>query len=186
MLTINDVEKYKFGSAMFGYSRADVDKFASLVVESMQHYVDEIEALKKRIAGAEAEIERYRASEATLRDSIVLAQKSHDEIIGNAQKEAENILAAARVKTVELAAKHAEVTAARERFEYEFYGLLKGFIQTLAAPRYRRLCRGIEGRGRRAFIRRACIPGGESSLEPVDQNRVPAGIHHWSLAKCHQ
>ena len=133
MLTINDVEKYKFGSAMFGYSRADVDKFESLVVESMQHYVDEIEALKKRIAGAEAEIERYRASEATLRDSIVLAQKSHDEIIGNAQKEAENILAAARVKTVELAAKHAEVTAARERFEYEFYGLLKGFIQTLEA-----------------------------------------------------
>ncbi len=133
MLTINDVEKYKFGSAMFGYSRSDVDEFASLVVESLQHYVDEIEALKKRIAGAEAEIERYRASEATLRDSIVLAQKSRDEIIGNAQKEAENILAAARVKTVELTAKHAEVTAARERFEYEFYGLLKGFIQTLEA-----------------------------------------------------
>ena len=133
MLTINDVEKYKFGSAMFGYSRADVDKFASLIVESLQHYVDEIEALKKRVAGTEAEIERYRASEATLRDSIVLAQKSHDEIIGNAQKEAENILATARVKTVELTAKHAEVTAARERFEYEFYGLLKGFIQVLEA-----------------------------------------------------
>jgi len=133
MLTINDVEKYKFGSAMFGYSRADVDKFASLVVESLQHYVDEIEALKKRVAGTEAEIERYRASEATLRDSIVLAQKSRDEIIGNAQKEAENILAAARIAAVEMTAKHAEVTAARERFEYEFYGLLKGFIQTLEA-----------------------------------------------------
>jgi cell division initiation protein len=133
MLTINDVEKYKFGSAIFGYSRADVDEFASLVVEALQHYVDEIEALKKQVASTEAELERHRASEATLRDSIVLAQKSRDEIIANAQKEAENILAAARVKTVEMTAKHAEVTAARQRFEYEFYGLLKGFVQTLEA-----------------------------------------------------
>jgi len=133
MLTINDVEKYKFGSAIFGYSRADVDEFSSLVVEALQHYVDDIEALKKQLAGTEAELERHRASEATLRDSIVLAQKSRDEIIANAQKEAENILAAARVKTVEMSAKHAEVTAARQRFEYEFYGLLKGFIQTLEA-----------------------------------------------------
>ena len=133
MLTINDVEKYKFGSAIFGYSRADVDEFASLVVEALQHYVDEIEALKKQVVSTEVELERYRASEATLRDSIVLAQKSRDEIIANAQKEAENILAAARVKTVEMTAKHAEVTAARERFEYEFYGLLKGFIQVLEA-----------------------------------------------------
>ncbi len=131
MLTINDVEKYKFGSAMFGYSRADVDEFVSLVVDTLQHHVEEIEALKRQLADIQVELERYRASEGTLRDSIVLAQKSRDEIVANAQKEAENILAEARVKAVAMNAKHAEIQAARERFEYEFYGLLKGFIEAL-------------------------------------------------------
>jgi cell division initiation protein len=131
MLTINDVEKYRFGSAMFGYSRADVDEFVSLVVDTLQHQVEQIELLKKQLADVQSELERYRASEGTLRDSIVLAQKSRDEIVANAQKEAENILAEARVKAVEMNAKHAEIQAARERFEYEFYGLLKGFIEAL-------------------------------------------------------
>ena len=93
--------------------------------------MDEIERLKRKLAEAEAEIQRNRANEDTLRNSIILAQKSHDEIIGNARQEAENILKQARLQSVELTSRAAEISSERERFEYEFYGLLSGFIRML-------------------------------------------------------
>jgi DNA repair exonuclease SbcCD ATPase subunit len=133
MLTINDVENYKFGSAMFGASRADVEEFVAQVAAGLQEHVDEIERLKRKLADAEAEIQRNRANEDTLRNSIMLAQKSHDEIISSARHEAENILKEARLQGVELNSRAAEISAERERFEYEFYGLLTGFIHALEA-----------------------------------------------------
>lgn len=131
MLTINDVEKYKFGTSVFGFSRADVEEFVSQVVETLQHYVEEIERLKKEQAKSESEIESFRANEETLRNTIVMAQKSRDEIIAMAHREAEIILREARLSVVELNTQHVRLTAERERFEFEFYGLLKGFLQML-------------------------------------------------------
>ncbi len=133
MLTINDVENYKFGSAMFGASKADVEEFVALVSAGLQEHVDEIERLKRKLADAEAEIQRNRANEDTLRNSIILAQKSHDEIISGARHEAENIVKEARLQSVELNSRASEIAAERERFEYEFYGLLTGFIHALEA-----------------------------------------------------
>ncbi len=100
MLTINDVENYKFGSAMFGVSRADVEEFTAKMVEALQEHVDEIERLKRKLAECEADIQRNRANEETLRNSIMLAQKSHDEIIANARHEAENIVKEARLQSI--------------------------------------------------------------------------------------
>ena len=131
MLTINDVENYKFGSAMFGVSRADVEEFTAKMVEALQEHVDEIERLKRKLAECEADIQRNRANEETLRNSIMLAQKSHDEIIANARHEAENIVKEARLQSIELNSRASEIAAERERFEYEFYGLLSGFIRML-------------------------------------------------------
>ncbi len=131
MLTINDVENYKFGSAMFGVSKADVEEFVALVAAALQEHVDEIERLKHKIAECEADIQRNRDNEETLRNSIMLAQKSHDEIIANARHEAENIVKEARLQSIELNSRASEIASERERFEYEFYGLLTGFIRML-------------------------------------------------------
>jgi len=96
MLTINDIEKTRFGTSLFGYSRAEVDGFLEEVLATIQAHVEETQDLKKRLAEAEAAIAVHKANEDTLKNSIVLAQKSHDEIVAAAHREADNIIGEAR------------------------------------------------------------------------------------------
>jgi cell division initiation protein len=135
MLTINDVERTKFGSSLFGYSRAEVDEFVDEVLATLQSHVEELENLKKRVAEADAAIELHRANEDTLKSSIVLAQKSHDEIVAAAHHEAENIIKEAQLKSVQVSADYAQLRADRERFEFEFHVLLRAFLDRLEAQR---------------------------------------------------
>lgn len=148
MLTINDVEKVKFGTSLFGYSRAEVDEFLDEVLATLQSNVEELENLKKRIAEAEAAIGLHRANEDTLRNSIVLAQKSHDEIIAGAHREAEAIIREAQLKSVQVSADYARLQADRERFEFEFHALLRAFLDRLEAHRPElRTASGLSGSG---------------------------------------
>lgn len=135
MLTINDIERVKFGSSLFGYSRAEVDEFLDEVLATLQSHVEEIENLKRRVAEAEAAIELHRANEDTLKSSIVLAQKSHDEIVAAAHREAENIIKEAQLRAVQVNADFAQLQADRERFEIEFHALLRAFMDRLETHR---------------------------------------------------
>ncbi len=135
MLTINDIEKTRFGTSLFGYSRAEVDGFLEEVLATIQAHVEETQDLKKRLAEAEAAIAVHKANEDTLKNSIVLAQKSHDEIVAAAHREAENIIEEARLKSVQMGADFAQLQADRERFEYEFHALLRAFLDRLEARR---------------------------------------------------
>jgi len=130
-LTINDAEKAVFRGGLFGYNKRDVENFRFEVVETLQHFVEEVNALKKEIQKLTEELERYRATENLLKESVILAQKSHDEIVANAQQRADNLIKAAELKALEIKRELSELSSEKERFEYEFYGLLKGFMERL-------------------------------------------------------
>ena len=130
-LTINDVEKISFPHGFFGYRRASVEDFRREVSDVLQDLVDDISRLKKEIERLEAELEKYRASEKLLQESVILAQKSHDQIIAAAREDAEIVLREARLKAVELSREVGTLSAERERFAYEFHALLKGFLERL-------------------------------------------------------
>jgi len=132
-LTINDAEKASFRSALFGYNKRDVENFRGEVVETLQQYVDELSALKKEIQMLTEEIEGFRAKEDLVKESVILAQKSHDEIVANAQRRADNIIKEAELKALEIKRELSELSSEKERFEYEFYGLLRGFMERLTA-----------------------------------------------------
>jgi len=174
MLTINDVEKFKFGTSMFGYSRADVEEFVAMVVDTLQQHLEEIERLKKELAQAEAGLQNYRASEETLRNSIMMAQKSRDEIVAASRREAELIVQEAQLKAVEFNAQIAQLAADRERFEFEFHGLLKGFLEMLEA-RNPRLARGSEqlSAGRQPPVAHAEGPAADQSSEIAFPEELP-------------
>lgn len=130
-LTINDVEKISFPGGFFGYRRAVVEDFRADVVETLQEMVDEMARLKKEMELLKSELDKYRATEKLLQESVILAQKSHDEIVAAARQEAQNILQEARLKAVELSRELGTLSAERERFAYEFHALLKGFLERL-------------------------------------------------------
>ncbi len=134
-LTINDVEKIDFPGGLFGYSKKDVEAFRKDVLETLRAYVDEISELKKEIKRLNEELERYKASENLLKESVILAQKTREEIIASARKEAEILVKEAQDRAKEVARDIAQIESERERFEFEFYGLLKGFMEKLEARR---------------------------------------------------
>lgn len=134
-LTVNDVEKLSFGGGIFGYRKDEVEEFRQEVIETLRSYVDEISRLQKEIKELKDELQKYEASEELLKQSVILAQKTRDEIIASARKEAENIVERARLEVEEISRSMAELEAERERFEFEFYGLLKGFIELLEKRR---------------------------------------------------
>ncbi len=134
-LTINDVEKVAFSGGLFGYRKREVEEFKQLVVETLRKQVEEITSLRKEINHLQEQIDRYKASEDLVKESVILAQKNRDETIANARKEAENIIKSAELKVLEVSRELGALKAERERFEFEFYGLLRGFLDRLDALR---------------------------------------------------
>lgn len=132
MLTPLDVENVEFPKRMFGgYDPDAVLEFLDDIVKTLVGHIDEKKKLDERVARLTEEVESFRAREKLVSESVQLAQETRDNVIQAAKKEAENILKEARLEEIKLKHELAGLIADREGFEFEFYGLLKGFILKL-------------------------------------------------------
>jgi cell division initiation protein len=130
-LTPLDVENTKFRTALGGYNRSEVEQFQIRVSQALEGQLNEIRQLQQRIKTMEDEISRYRESEELLRNSVMLAQKTCDELIASARKRATLIQDEALAEGNVIKHQFAELRSQREQFEYAFHGLLTGFINRL-------------------------------------------------------
>lgn len=173
-LTINDVEKVAFPGGFFGYQRGAVEDFRHDVAEALQELIEEIDRLKKDVERLNAELDKYRATEKLLQESVILAQKSHDQIVAAARQDAANILQEARLKAVELSRELGVLSAERERFAYEFHALLRGFLERLEhnQPDLAAGLTPATGSGEESAEPQPAPPlrGGETTVEPAVQS----------------
>jgi DivIVA domain-containing protein len=130
-LTPLDAEKARFRQAFRGYARDDVESFRTAVVSALEGQIARIEELTARVAELEKQLKRYRESEELLKDSVVLAQRTCDELIAAAHKRADAIKNDARSEGQRIRLELSELRAQREQFEYAFHGLLSGFLHRL-------------------------------------------------------
>jgi DivIVA domain-containing protein len=131
MLTPLDAEGVKFRNAFSGYDRNEVEQFRMRVIQALEEHIAQAESLRLRNAGLEEQLARYHESEELLNKSVVLAQRTADELIAAAHQRADSIVQAARLEGESIRRGLAELRSQREQFEYAFYGLLTGFIQRL-------------------------------------------------------
>jgi cell division initiation protein len=131
MLTPLDVDNAKFRGALSGYARGEVEQFRARVIQALEDYIAQIETHRTRIAELEAQLARYRESEELLKNSVVLAQRTADELIAAAHQRADSVIRAAQLEGETVRRSMGELRAQREQFEYEFHGLLSGFIHRL-------------------------------------------------------
>lgn len=147
MLTPLDVENVEFPKRMFGgYDPEAVHEFLDDIVKSLISHIDEKKRLDERIARMTEEIESYKAREKLVSESVQLAQETREQVVQAAKKEAENILKEARLEEIKLKHELAGLIADKEGFEYEFYGLLKGFLLKLE-NRNPALAKNADGEG---------------------------------------
>ncbi len=94
-LTVIEIESKKFRKRLRGYDPQAVDAFIQEVAIHYEELLTENHRMREELIGLREEVQRYRTIENTLKESLVLAQRSADETRHNAHKEAELILSQA-------------------------------------------------------------------------------------------
>ncbi len=136
-LTPLDAEKFEFQAGFRGYDRNQVEQFRAMVVQALEGHIHEAVQFKRRIEDLDEKLAGFKGNEDLIRNSMVLAQKTGEDVVANAREEAEMIKARAQADCQELRNELARLRAEREEFEYSFHGLLSGFLRRLeqANPR---------------------------------------------------
>jgi cell division initiation protein len=119
VLTPMDIHNKEFSRSFRGYDEDEVDQFLDNIVDDFEKlYKENIEA-KERINTLKAQIDQYRTMEKTLKDTLVTAQKTADEVTALAQKKSEMILREAeeQARQIRESANRDVIEAKRELFE---------------------------------------------------------------------
>ena len=97
MLTPLDIENKRFSRQMMnGYSVEEIDEFLDDVTADYGRLYKEKSELLSRVEELEKSIVQYKTIEATLQNTLVMAQKTADEVIEVAKQQAEQIIKEAR------------------------------------------------------------------------------------------
>jgi len=136
-LTPLDIHNKEFKKSFRGYDETEVDEFLDLIVAEFERLVRQNEELQSTIAGLESRLEHYKGLEETLKNSLVLAQKTADELRESAHREAaiikkEAMAEAARLREEaqeELKRSYRETELVRDRL-LRFQVEMKAFLQS--------------------------------------------------------
>lgn len=96
-ITPVDIQHKSFKKALQGYDRADVDGFLDEVIETLEDEAQHRAALEAEIADLKERVSHFKAMEESLQNTLVLAQRTADEVKASAHKEADLIREQARL-----------------------------------------------------------------------------------------
>ncbi len=141
-LSAVDIQTRDFHRRAMGYSIPDVEAFRDEIVDNFEELQTELATVREEARRLRDAVKRYEGLETNLKDTLMLAQRTSEEILSNARKEAELIIrnAEAEAREIPLRARQeraaierelASLTELRSQFEAEFASLLSGFWQRL-------------------------------------------------------
>lgn len=96
-ITPIDIQHKSFKKALQGYDRADVDQFLDDIIETLEDDAQHIAALQAEVNDLKERISHFKAMEESLQNTLVLAQRTADEVKASAHKEADLIKEQARI-----------------------------------------------------------------------------------------
>ena len=142
MLTPLDLENVAFGRSFRGYNDEEVDNFLEQVAGDYEKIFKENQRLKEEFSQLQKELEHYQNLEQTLNNTMVLAEKTAEEVKRNAQKEADLLFKEARVKADEIISeaekkaeetyrRYAELQEASRNFKIKFCSFLEAQLELL-------------------------------------------------------
>lgn len=92
MMTPMDIRNKEFKKGFRGYSEEEVDIFIDKVVNDYEKLYRENNELKDKLNSINERLESYSEIEKTLQNTLIIAQRTSEDIIANARKEAEIII----------------------------------------------------------------------------------------------
>ena len=144
-----DLRKQEFKRALRGFDQHEVNAFLEMVANELEEFLREHASLTERIRDLDGKIEDYRNMEKTLKETLLGAQKTVEEMRKNAEKEATLLLLNARVEAEgivsearnEISKLRGEITTLRsekEAFLAQFEGLVQAEQRVLESHREER------------------------------------------------
>jgi cell division initiation protein len=141
-ITPLELRKKTFNKRLRGYDRSEVDHFLEDLAEDLEavwRRMDELEVENVRLKD---EMARHRESEATLRDTLLLAQKSADglreasareseRVIAEAEHQADRLVHQSLERTAEIEKRVRDLRVERKNFHIKLQGMLDMFQQVL-------------------------------------------------------
>jgi cell division initiation protein len=139
-----EIERKRFGKRVMGVDPREVEKFIQELSEELRRLKTENAGLKKDIQDQEKALLEFREREVTIRNVLVSAQKSAEQVRANAEKEARLIVSEAELKAEKIIqAAYQRVAGLQEemsglkrhriQFESKLRSLLDAFRQILDA-----------------------------------------------------
>ena len=86
-LTPVDIQHKEFKKTIQGYAREEVDQFLDDVIETLEAEIDTRTRLEAQVTELSEKVSHFKAMEDSLRSTLVLAQRTADELKASAHKE---------------------------------------------------------------------------------------------------
>lgn len=132
-----EIQKKEFGKSIRGYNKEDVDEFLDRLLQNYEKIYKENKDLKEQILSLEEKMQSYKEIEATLKNTLILAEKTAEDVRINAQKERETVLKQASLQVEKIAQraeqKHNQINNKNEELRRQFYlykTRFKNFLQS--------------------------------------------------------
>ncbi|MCK9217869.1 MAG: DivIVA domain-containing protein [Firmicutes bacterium] len=104
MLTPMDIRNKEFKKGFRGYNEDEVDIFMDKIVAEFEKTYKENVELKDKINTFNERLDSYAEMEKTLQSTLIVAQRTSEDIVANARKEADLILKETEEKRKEIIA----------------------------------------------------------------------------------
>ena len=98
-ITPVDIKNQKFGKSLRGYDSSEVDSFMEMVASALEELILENHQLKEKLVSTESSLGSYKDLEGNLKEVLLTAQKSAEELRKNAEREAQLIMREAKLRS---------------------------------------------------------------------------------------
>ncbi|MBC9783292.1 DivIVA domain-containing protein [Heliobacterium chlorum] len=181
MLTPLEIHQKQFRKGAWGYKPEEVEDFLRQVSQAHEELYKENILLKEQVAHTEENLLRYRHLEETLNNTLVLAQRTAEEVRLSAEREAElrvkearmqaeKILESARAKKSEIEREYEHMRNQARQFRVQFRAMLTSQLEAFKE----------EARDEAAVTLEATIPPGKIPFLNQDV-RLPGGHKPYSV-----
>jgi len=141
-ITVVDIQHKVFKKKLNGLDQADVDQFLDDIIETLEDEVHRRAALEAEIGDLRERISHFKAMEESLQNTLLLAQRTADEVKASAHKEADLIRHEARIsvereiasygdRTLEARREHQRALETAEKAKSELRSLLATHLALL-------------------------------------------------------
>ncbi|AOY77385.1 DivIVA domain-containing protein [Clostridium formicaceticum] len=102
MLTPLDIQNKEFKKGLRGYKENEVDEFLDEIMVHYEKLFKENAELKDKMEKSHQQVEQYKNLEETLKNTLVVAQNTAEEVKTNAGKKAQLIIEEAEMQAKEI------------------------------------------------------------------------------------